>query len=71
MPTTALKVPKIKCEGCAETIARALAALPGIAASRVEIPAKEVRVEYDPGLVDEARIRTALVEAGFPPEPAA
>lgn len=71
MPTKTLKVPKIKCEGCAETITRALGALPGIAGSRVEIAVKEVHVEYDPGLVDEGRIRRALAEAGFPPAPAA
>jgi len=70
MPTTALRVPKIRCDGCAATISRALAALPGIAASRVEVAAKEVHVEYDPRQVDEDRIRRVLVEAGFPPDPA-
>ncbi|MBI2460499.1 MAG: heavy-metal-associated domain-containing protein [Candidatus Rokubacteria bacterium] len=67
MTTTAIKVPKIRCEGCAATITRALGALPGIAASRVEIAVKEVHVEYDPAQVDEGRIHRALREAGFPP----
>lgn len=61
------KVPKIKCEGCAETITKALGALPGVEATRVGIPAKEVRVEFDPVRTDEARVRRALAEAGFPP----
>jgi Cu+-exporting ATPase len=61
------RVPKIKCEGCAETITRALRALPGVLTADVAIPAKEVRVEFDPGLLAERRVRETLAEAGFPP----
>jgi len=64
---TVLKVPKIKCEGCAETITRALHGLAGVTGTRVGIGEKEVRVEFDPARVDERRVRQALAEAGFPP----
>lgn len=61
------KVPKIRCEGCAESITTALGALTGVQATRVGVAEKEVRVEFDPGQVDETRVRRALAEAGFPP----
>ena len=61
------KVPKIRCAGCAETITKTLGALTGVRETRVAIAEKEVRIEFDPGRVDEARVRRALVDAGFPP----
>jgi copper chaperone CopZ len=60
------KVAKIKCAGCAETITTALGKVAGVTATRVEVTAREVRVEYDPGQVDEAGVRQALAVAGFP-----
>jgi len=60
------KVTKIKCEGCAETITKVLGSVAGVTATRVAVPEKEVRVEYDPDRVDEARVRRALADAGFP-----
>ena len=65
--TATLRVPKIRCEGCAATIERVLAALPGVSATRVAVPAKEVAVDYDADRLDEARLASALAEAGFPP----
>ncbi len=61
------RVPKIKCEGCVETITKALSGLPGVLATEVRIPAKEVRVEFDAARLEEGRVRQTLVEAGFPP----
>jgi copper chaperone len=60
-------VPRIKCEGCVETITRALSGLPGVLATRVTISSREVRVEFDPIRLPEARVKQTLVEAGFPP----
>jgi copper chaperone CopZ len=60
------QVPKIKCEGCAETITRALTGLSGVSATRVSVPTREVRVEFDPARVDADRVRAALAAAGFP-----
>jgi copper chaperone CopZ len=61
------QVPKIKCEGCVETIEKALAGVPGVTAARVGIVEKEVRVEFDPARTDDERLRRALGDAGFPP----
>jgi copper chaperone CopZ len=60
------RVPKIKCEGCADTITRALSGVEGVATTAVAVTEKEVRVEYDPARVDELRVREALAQAGFP-----
>jgi len=61
------KVPGIKCEGCASTIQKALAGLSGLQAAQVSVPAKEVRVEFDPTHLGEGEIGRALTAAGFPP----
>jgi copper chaperone CopZ len=61
------QVPKIKCEGCAETIEKALAGVPGVTATRVGVAEREVRVEFDPARIDDERLRRALGDAGFPP----
>ena len=61
------KVPAIKCEGCASTIEKALAGLSGLTATQVSLPAKEVRVEFDPACLNERDIDRALTAAGFPP----
>ena len=61
------RVPKIKCEGCAETITTALSAVAGVSATRVGVAEKEVRIEFDPARVDEAQLSRTLADAGFPP----
>jgi len=60
-------VPRIKCEGCVETITRALSGLPGVLTTRVTIPSREVRVDFDPARLSEVQVKQTLVEAGFPP----
>jgi copper chaperone CopZ len=65
--TLSLTVPRIRCEGCAETIRAALGQLPGVRVTRVAVATREVRVELDPARTDEAAIREALTRAGFPP----
>ncbi len=67
MATTILTAPKIKCEGCAQTITQALTPLPGIGNVEVDIERKRVTVAYEPGTVSVAQIKTKLGEAGFPP----
>jgi len=61
------RVPKIKCEGCVAAITTALNGLAGVLATEVTIPTREVRVEFDPARLPEARVKRALAEAGFPP----
>lgn len=67
MATTILTAPKIKCEGCAQTITQALAPLPGVEDVQVDIERKKVTVTYEPATISVPRIKTKLGEAGFPP----
>ncbi len=61
-----LDVPKIKCGGCAETIQETLGGVAGISDVQVDIDAKRVALELDPGQASEDAVRQRLAEAGFP-----
>ena len=63
--------PDIECDGCAESIRRALGRRSGIQAVEVDVPARRVRVAFDEGATSDAAIRERLESAGFPAEPAA
>jgi P-type Cu2+ transporter len=68
LQSTVLVVPGMHCAGCMAKVERALGALPGVSAARVNLTARQVRVEHDaavtiPELVD------ALSGAGFASQP--
>ncbi len=58
-------VPSMVCEGCAETIAEALNAIPGVRDVTSSVAHKRVRVRYEPPSVDAARLKEALNTIGF------
>ena len=62
-----LKVPRIHCDGCVNTVTNAVRKLPGVAKVEASEVAKEVRVEFDPARVSEDNIRKALMLVGYPP----
>ena len=47
MASTILNVPDISCEHCEKTITEALAPLEGVRNVGVDIPKRQVRVDYD------------------------
>jgi copper chaperone len=57
--------PDIECDGCANSIKRALGRLAGIETVEVDVEAKNVTVGYD-SPANEATVRSALDSAGFP-----
>ncbi len=67
MTTLDLVAPDISCEHCQRTIEGRLGQLPGVQQVAVSVPERAVHIEYDPAAVDAAALRTALVEAGYPP----
>lgn len=67
MAMTTLTAPKIKCEGCAQTITQALSPVPGVEGVQVDIERKKVTVTYEPGMISVDQIKTKLGEVGFPP----
>ncbi|MFP4359820.1 MAG: heavy metal translocating P-type ATPase [Alphaproteobacteria bacterium] len=75
-PTTArtveFPVEGMTCAGCARSVERALAAVPGVEAPEVRLQAKKAVVRFDPDRTDPAALRHAVRDAGFTtPDPEA
>jgi copper chaperone len=66
MTTTVLNVPDISCEHCERTITTTLEPVDGIREVHVDIPARQVRVEYDDNQVNLERIKALLQEEDYP-----
>lgn len=68
MKTIVLSVPDISCEHCERTIVGALSPVEGVRGVQVDIPAKQVQVEYDDGVVDVQQMKEILQEEDYPVE---
>jgi copper chaperone len=68
MATSVLNVPDISCEHCQRTITGTLQPITGVQSVNVDISAKQVRVEYDPGQVSVDRLKDILQEEDYPVE---
>jgi len=68
--TTVLNVPDISCEHCERTITNALTPVEGIRSVLVDIPEKQVRVDYDEAQVSVDRMKDVLQEEDYPVESA-
>ena len=66
MARTTLSVPDISCEHCERTITEALTPLDGVRNVKVDIPSKQVNVEYDEGTVDVNKFKAVLQEEDYP-----
>ena len=62
-----LKVPRIHCDGCVNTVTNAVRKLPGVTAVEASEVTKEVKVQFDPAQVNEQKIRATLSLVGYPP----
>ena len=70
MATTILTIPEISCEHCERAITEALTPVDGVHSVHVDIPAKQVRVDYDQGAVSIERMKEILAEEDYPVEAA-
>ncbi len=68
MATTVLNVPDISCEHCQRTITNALTPVEGVRSVNVDIPTKQVQVDYDDTVVDVNRMKEILQEEDYPVE---
>lgn len=66
MATVLLSVPDISCEHCERTITNALSPVEGVRNVAVDIPAKQVRVDYDEQAVSVNRMKEVLEEEDYP-----
>ncbi|MCS7001320.1 MAG: cation transporter [Dehalococcoidia bacterium] len=66
MTTVILSVPGISCEHCERAVTAALTKENGVASVSVDIPAKTVRLAYDPQVVSLERLTAVLAEEDYP-----
>jgi copper chaperone len=66
MTTVTFNVPNISCEHCQRTIISALTPVDGVRGVAVDIPAKEVRVDYDETRIDIEHLKMILQEEDYP-----
>lgn len=66
MESTTLVAPEISCEHCQHAIEGAVGKLAGVSQVHVDIPTKSVRIDYDPRIIDLAKIEEVLDETGYP-----
>ena len=68
MKTILLNVPDISCEHCERAITGALTPVEGVQTVAVDIPGKQVRVQFDEGRVDVEQMKEILAEEEYPVE---
>ena len=68
MATTVLNVPDISCEHCERTITNALTPVEGVRMVQVDIPTRQVRVEYDAAQVSVDQMKNVLEGEDYPVE---
>lgn len=66
MKTISYIAPKIKCDGCAETISTALSGIAGVYNVKVDVEEKAVTVDYDEDTVSGTTLKSTLAESGYP-----
>ena len=66
MAKTTLSVPDISCEHCERTITQALTPLDGVREVKVDIPTKQVHVDYDEAAIGIDRFKDVLQEEEYP-----
>jgi copper chaperone len=70
MSKTVLNVPDISCGHCEATITKALSGQPGVSSVRVDIPAKQVHLDYDESQLGLDQVKSILEEEDYPVESA-
>ena len=69
MNTTTLSAPTIKCNGCVNNVKAVLSRQPGVSNVQVELPTRQVTIDYDAGATSPEKLAGALSAAGYPNEP--
>ena len=68
MSNITLNVPDISCEHCERAITEALTPVGGVRSVKVDVPGKQVRVDYDEAQVNVAKMKEILQEEDYPVE---
>ena len=68
MSNVTLNVPDISCEHCERTITSTLQPVTGVRSVRVDIPARQVQIDYDDSQVSVDTMKELLQEEDYPVE---
>ena len=68
MASTILNVPDISCAHCERTITETLSPITGVRQVQVDIPNKQVRVDFDESKVSVDQLKDVLQEEDYPVE---
>jgi copper chaperone len=68
MSNVTLNVPDISCEHCERTITNTLQPVNGVRTVQVDIPARQVRVDFDEAQVSVDKMKELLQEEDYPVE---
>ena len=66
MANAVLNVPDISCEHCERTITNALTPIEGVRVVNVDIPGKQVHIDFDETRVSVAQMKDVLQEEDYP-----
>jgi copper chaperone len=66
MARVTLGVPDIDCEHCEHTITSALTPVAGVRSVKVDIPGKEVLLDYDEAALTVDQVKAILAEEDYP-----
>ena len=65
METARLRIEGMTCTGCVNSVARVLAALPGVAQADVSLTKARAKVTYDPAQTSVDAMKQAIERAGY------
>ena len=65
MKTEHLIVTGMTCEGCVNSLTRALKAVPGVSDVNIVLATGETSVQYDENLTSPTQLRSAVKNAGY------
>ena len=67
MSTTRFDLPSLEGESCVRLISSALRRVPGVVGIQVDVENKQVSVDFDSALINEAQLIQVFREAGYEP----
>ncbi len=65
MANATLNVPDISCSHCERTVTNALVGQPGVNSVSVNIPAKQVHLDYDQSIINLEQVSQILDDEGY------
>ena len=65
METITIPVRGMTCQGCVSSVKRVLEGIDGVERVEVNLDPGEAKVEYVPGRVNAAKLRSAIEDAGY------